>query len=174
MKKSDYDKYTSATDALGFKYLFDYAEQQNKPCVVSFSEGYTPMIDREDSLYAAFLGKLTGPGRILVSSAGNERQRLTYAEKPRNMEMAGAFIKCSKKKATYRVKADGNVTICLYIYDKTTHELLHVKELTMTGLEPSDVLEDNIIVNENACKVRLSYHKSSAEPKRLPSVRTAR
>ncbi len=167
MKKSDYDKYTSATDALGFKYLFDYAEQQNKPCVVSFSEGYTPMIDREDSLYAAFLGKLTGPGRILVSSAGNERQRLTYAEKPRNMEMAGAFIKCSKKKATYQVKADGTVTICLYIYDKTTHELLQVKELTMTGMEPSGILEDNIIVNEKECKVRLSYHTSSAEPNYL-------
>lgn len=163
IEESDYDKYTSATDALGFKYLFDYAEQQDKPCVVSFSEGYTPYIDREDSLYAAFLGKLTGPGRILVSSAGNERINLTYAEKPRDVEMAGAFIKCSRKDATYRVKADGAVTICLYVYDKTTHELLQVKELAMTGEEPDGVLKDNITVNEKECKVQLSCHQSSAE-----------
>lgn len=164
IEKSEYDKYTTATDALGFKYLFDYAELQNKPCVVSFSEGYSPLINREDSLYAAFLEKLTGSGRILVSSAGNERWKLTYAEKPKDMEMTGAFISCSKKYANYLVKADGAVTICLYIYDKTTHELLHVKELTMTGEEPDGVLKDNITVNEKECEIWLSCHKSSAEP----------
>ena len=68
----DYQKYTSATDALGFKYLFDYAEQQGKPCVVSFSEGYMPYMDEDDELYSEFLERLTGPGRILVASAGNE------------------------------------------------------------------------------------------------------
>ena len=164
IEKSDYDKYTSATDALGFKYLFDYAEQQNKPCVVSFSEGYTPYIDREDSLFAAFLGKLTGPGRILVSSAGNECTSLTYAEKPRDMEMAGAFVRSYRKNASYRIKTDGLITICLYIYDKVTHELLQVKELTMTGEEPDGVLEEVITVTAKECTVRLSCHTSSAQP----------
>lgn len=163
IEKDDYDKYTTATDALGFKYLFDYAEQQNKPCVVSFSEGYTPYVDREDSLYAAFLGKLIGPGRILVSSAGNERVNYTYVEKPRDMEMAGAFVQCYDKDASYRIKADGIIIICLYIYDKVTHELLEVKELTMTGEEQNGVLEEVITVNAEECKVRLSCHASSAQ-----------
>ena len=80
---ADFYKYTSATDALGFKYIFDYAERQHKPCVISFSEGYTPYIDQDDSLFAAFLGKMTGPGRILVASAGNESVLPTYMEKQR-------------------------------------------------------------------------------------------
>lgn len=32
-------KYTTATDALGFKYIFDYAASVGKPCVINFSEG---------------------------------------------------------------------------------------------------------------------------------------
>ena len=35
----DYYKYTYATDALGFKYIFDYAERMHQPCVINFSEG---------------------------------------------------------------------------------------------------------------------------------------
>ena len=74
----DYYKYTTAVDALGFKYLFDYADRQGKPCVVSFSEGYSPYLDSEDSLYAAFIDSLVSvPGHILVASAGNENLALT-------------------------------------------------------------------------------------------------
>ena len=69
---ADYDKYTTAVDALGFKYIFDYADQQGKPAVASLSEGYPPYIDEEDSLYAAFLDSLSGPGHIIVAAAGNE------------------------------------------------------------------------------------------------------
>lgn len=34
----DYYKFTYATDALGFKYIFDYAERMHQPCVINFSE----------------------------------------------------------------------------------------------------------------------------------------
>ena len=166
MEPSDYDKYTTATDALGFKYLFDYAEQQQKPCVVSFSEGYSANVDRTDSLYAAFLEKLTGPGRILVSSAGNERVSLTYAEKPQGTDMAGAFIQCGRKEASYRVKSDGAMTVCLYIYDKATHALLEVRELTMTG-EGDAVVEETIPIGDQQCKARFHDYPSSANPKEL-------
>ena len=84
--KADYHLYTTATDALGFKYLFDYADSQHKPCVVSFSEGYTPLMDNDDRLFNLFLSRLVGPGHILVSSAGNESQCLTYFQKPLGVE----------------------------------------------------------------------------------------
>ena len=32
----DYYKFTYATDALGFKYIFDYAERMHQPCVINF------------------------------------------------------------------------------------------------------------------------------------------
>lgn len=69
---ADIDKFTTAVDAMGFKYIFDYANRQGKPCVASFSEGYTinePTAD--DSLYSEFLDGLVGPGRIIVAAAGN-------------------------------------------------------------------------------------------------------
>ena len=69
---TDIYKYTTAVDAMGFKYIFDYADRQGKPCVASFSEGYTiTEMSEEDSLYSAFLDSLVGPGRIIVAAAGN-------------------------------------------------------------------------------------------------------
>ncbi|MDO4195174.1 MAG: peptidase, partial [Prevotellaceae bacterium] len=49
--EQDVDKYTHATDALGFKYIFDYAKSQGKPCVISFSEGSTQDLYGDDILY---------------------------------------------------------------------------------------------------------------------------
>ena len=113
---ADYYKYTTATDALGFKYLFDYADSQGKPCVASFSEGSTPWVDQEDSLYAAFLEKLTGPGRIICVAAGNENRNMNYAEKPAGTAAAGAFVLSYQKAAQYVIKANGPFRLSLLTY----------------------------------------------------------
>ncbi len=113
---ADRYKYTTATDALGFKYCFDYAEAQGKPCVVSFSEGYPPYLDDEDSLYAVTLEQLTGPGRIIVASAGNEGVEMTYFEKRPDQQEAGSFIRCFKKGALYRIKSEGETRLVVYGY----------------------------------------------------------
>ena len=64
--KKDLYKYTTATDALGFKYIFDYAKRHNQPCVASFSEGSSFRFDSDTQLYHAVLDSLQGPGRIIV------------------------------------------------------------------------------------------------------------
>lgn len=162
--KADYYKYTSASDALGFKYIFDYAERQQKPCVVSFSEGYTPYIDMDDSLYAAFLGKMTGPGRILVASAGNESQSMTYFYKPKGTASAGAFIHCNRKTAHYQIKADGPVALHLIIYNKDNKEPVGTKRLSMTGMSMDEFLEETLLVGDNECSVTMDRYCSSANP----------
>ena len=53
-------KYTHATDALGFKYIFDYADSVGKPCVISFSEGSRQTLHDDDRLYYGVLDHLTG------------------------------------------------------------------------------------------------------------------
>ena len=116
----DYDKYTTAVDALGFKYIFDYADSQGKPCVASLSEGYPPYFDEDDILFAEFLDSLRGPGHIIVVSAGNENVSRTYMSKPKGTEMAGAFLNVFKNSASYRIKSDGQVRIHLYVYNKET------------------------------------------------------
>jgi subtilisin family serine protease len=113
---ADRYKYTTATDALGFKYCFDYAEAQGKPCVVSFSEGYPPYLDDEDSLFAVTLEQLTGPGRIIVASAGNEGVEMTYFEKRPDQQEAGSFVRSFKKGALYRIKSEGEMRLVVYGY----------------------------------------------------------
>ena len=113
---ADYYKYTTATDALGFKYCFDYAEQERKPCVVSFSEGHPLYLDDEDSLYAASLEQLTGPGKIIVASAGNEGVEMTYFEKGADQMEAGSFIKSFKMASLYRIKSEGKMRLTVYGY----------------------------------------------------------
>ena len=113
---ADIYKYTTATDALGFKYCFDYAERQGKPCVVSFSEGYAPYLDEEDSLFAASLEEMTGPGRIIVAAAGNEGVERTYFEKTASEAEAGSFVRSFKETVLYRIKSEGEMRLVVYGY----------------------------------------------------------
>lgn len=156
----DYYKYTSATDALGFKYIFDYAQQHNKPCVASFSEGYTAYLDEEDMLYAEFLEKLTGPGRIIVVAAGNENRSLTYAEKPIHVEAAGAFIRCYDTAARYRLKADGPLNIKLYAYANGSTPS-HTMTIPSTDGRLDSLLTDTLFFNADTCAVSVSRFPSA-------------
>ena len=83
---ADYYKYTFALDALGFKYIFDYADRQGKPCVINFSEGSQQDFYGYDQLYYAMLDSLTGPGHIIVSSAGNDGGSINYVNKPQGVD----------------------------------------------------------------------------------------
>lgn len=159
--KDDLYLYTSATDALGFKYLFDYAEQQGKPCVVSFSEGYTPYMDEDDLLFSRFLSMLTGPGRILVVSAGNESREPTFIEKPRGTAAAGSFIRVYRKNARYRMKADGPMAISLYGYasgSTPTHHLRITSDRFETEANASGALADTLFFDKDTCAVNVSRY----------------
>ena len=134
---ADYDKYTTAVDALAFKYCFDYAEQQGKPCVVSFSEGYAPYLDEEDSLFAATLEQMTGPGRIIVASAGNEGVEKTYFEKMETQAAAGSFVRSFKEQALYRIKSEGEMRLVVYGYSGERGEVR--SERSVEGV-PTDTI----------------------------------
>ena len=156
--KDDYYLYTTATDALGFKYLFDYADSQHKPCVVSFSEGYSPYMDNDDYLLNLFLSRLVGPGRILVASAGNERQEMTYFKKPMGVECAGSFIRVYRPTVSYRMQADGHPIVRLIAYqgkDVVDKEL----RLPMDNENwQDDLLIDTLFINEDTCAVSINRY----------------
>ena len=67
------DELTSANAVLGFKYIFDQAEKDGKPCVVNFSNGESFAIERQRQLEGEALRALTGPGRIIVRHGYVER-----------------------------------------------------------------------------------------------------
>lgn len=109
-------KYTTATDALGFKYIFDYAASVGKPCVINFSEGGPENPHDEDRLYYEVLDSLQGPGRILVASAGNNGERLTYFRKPRGEEHAGLFVAANSPVGTATLRSADPFTIRVKTY----------------------------------------------------------
>ena len=86
------DEHTSATCILGFKYLFDQAEKDGKPCVVNFSSGDSYMLGHQRLLESEALQALTGPGRIIVTCAGNDGYHSALMEKPADVRQAGAAI----------------------------------------------------------------------------------
>ncbi|MDD7317618.1 MAG: S8 family serine peptidase [Prevotella sp.] len=117
IRKEDLYKYTSATDALGFKYSLDYAEAQGKPCVVSFSEGSHQAQDDEEQLFYEVLRQMTGPGKIIVASAGNEGHYGTYIHKPVGKSGVGSFLKGNGRSAYLRLSADGDFGLRIKVYD---------------------------------------------------------
>ena len=113
---ADYYKYTYATDALGFKYMFDYARREGKPCVLSFSEGSGQDFWGYDRLYYEMLDSLIGPGRIIVSAAGNNGLDKTWFCKPVGVESAGTFLSHNKPSMMFTLKSATDFTLRLVTY----------------------------------------------------------
>lgn len=84
---------TSATAVLGFKYIFDKAEEAHKPCVINFSSCETVTLTSQRILEGEALQALVGPGRIIVSACGNDGTRACYLEKGSSDYQAGTGIK---------------------------------------------------------------------------------
>ena len=143
---ADIYKYTTAIDALGMQYCFDYASRQGKPCVVSFSEGYYPYLDEEDRLFSAVLERMTGPGRIIVTSAGNESLEKTYIEKPATQQEAGAFIRCSKESAEYRFTSAEPLQLTFYYYQDDSGTPTDTLSYTT-----AEVVYDSLMTKELIC-----------------------
>lgn len=114
----DYYKYTYATDALGFKYIFDYADRHHQPCVINFSEGSHQDFHGDDQLYYQLLSAMTGPGHIIVSSAGNDGAKNTYIHKPAGQERAGAFVKGNPNRVGCTAKSGKPFAFRLTLYNK--------------------------------------------------------
>lgn len=158
--EADYYKYTTATDALGFQYLFDYADKVGKPCVASFSEGYTPWLDQDDSLFCAYLDRLNTPGHIIVASAGNEGMQTYYAQKPKGTQEAGTFLRVHNNDAIYRIKADGPMTLHLYAYASGSTPSQQVA-LQSERLKTDSLLSDTLFLAQDTLAVSLMRYAST-------------
>ena len=157
---TDYDKYTTAVDGLGFQYIFDYADSLGKPCVASFSEGYSPFLDEEDVLFAYFLYNLMGPGHIIVASAGNQSLVNTYMKKAREQAEAGAFINTQGDSAYYRIMSKDPVSLSLYAFNDENHvDALHILS---SAFGEEDLLNDTLFINNHSdtCAILMERYPS--------------
>lgn len=142
----DYYKFTYATDALGFKYIFDYAERMHQPCVINFSEGSSQDFHGYDQLYYELLAKLIGPGRIIVSSAGNDGARNSYIHKNIGKERAGAFIMGNEKRFSCTAKSKQTFTFRVSVYDNVASpQIVDISTVNVCNAQDS-LLTDSLLV----------------------------
>lgn len=142
----DYYKFTYATDALGFKYIFDYAERMHQPCVINFSEGSSQDFHGYDQLYYELLAKLIGPGRIIVSSAGNDGARNSYIHKNMGKERAGAFIMGNEKRFSCTAKSKQTFTFRVSVYDNVASpQIVDISTVNVCNAQDS-LLTDSLLV----------------------------
>ncbi len=72
----------SFTDFIdGINYIFNYANSVGKPCVVNISWGSQSGPHDGSTLFNLACNNLTGPGKILVMSAGNEGEEKIHLSK---------------------------------------------------------------------------------------------
>lgn len=159
---ADYDKYTFATDALGFKYIFDYAQSVGKPCVVSFSEGSEQDFYGYDVLYYAMLDSLLGPGRILVASAGNNGNVVNFIHKERGRERAGTFVQTSIDRMSLTAKADAPFTLRTTIYN-TEPVIIEIPTDEVLAREDS-CYTDSVLIDDRMYYITLTAYPSCYIP----------
>ena len=119
---ADMYKYTTATDVLGFKYIFDYADSQGKPCVINFSEGSTATLGGDDQLYAEVLEKLVGAGHIIVASAGNAGHQKNYIRKRPTDTVQGCFV-YAPNGAYFSLRSSDTFTLRAQLYTNTVQPI---------------------------------------------------
>ena len=157
-------KYTTATDALGFKYIFDYAEQEGKPCVISFSEGSYEDLHGDNQLFAAVLDSLVGPGRIVIASAGNEGFHNTFIRKPRGVEQTGAFFRRWGKDNAFLMKSDGPFSLRMQVYESALRaDTLVIPSSRLLSM-PDSLLTDTVTMMGLEFPIEIQAYPSGFNP----------
>lgn len=150
IQEEDEAKYTTATDILGFKYIMDYAESVQKPCVISFSEGTHEDLYGDSKMLGEVLDSLTGPGRIICASAGNQGELLTYLRKQGGDKDTKSYIYGYGTVAYFTLqtnRSDAYIRLSFCEEGKTTseHFIAH-RDITVSSLfdYPDSLLIDTL------------------------------
>lgn len=131
-----YDRYTFTTDVLGFKYLFDSARESGQPCVVSFSEGSAQDFWGYDCLYYEMLDSLLGPGRIMVSAAGNQGNVKSWFRTASD-ESTGMFVSHTESPMILTMKSADDFRLRLVRYNDEHNDTLLVRSSDVLAAEDS-------------------------------------
>lgn len=159
--KKDYYKYTYATDALGFKYIFDYADSQGKPCVINFSEGGHQDFHGYDQLYYEMLDKMTGPGHIIIASAGNDADWINYVHKPKGIPNIESLLWGNRESAYFTTKTDKPFVFRMKVAANTsTAQIVEIPMEQVLACKDS-LLIDSIKIGNQMYKWRILAYPSS-------------
>ncbi len=83
--------FTDATNIVAFKYIFNYAESQGKPCVINYSMG-SPEDLYQSKIQNDAISEIVGPGKIICAAAGNDGLYGNYLTKALGVEEKSVFL----------------------------------------------------------------------------------
>ena len=155
--------YNTASDLLGFKYIFDYADRHNQPCVISFSEGRKQELYGEDLLAFQILDTMLTAGHILCSSAGNDGINLTYLHKPYGKASVCSMMVLNKtnKYAFYNLRGSDHYRFQLHFYATASSKKGQVEFSTeQIYTQPDSLLIDTISVGVKKYMIGLASYPS--------------
>ena len=138
-----WELYGSAIDLLGFEYIFRYADEVGKPCVINFSEGSHEDLWGEAQLYSIVLDSLVRPGRLICSSAGNQSLYGTYMQKPYGKERSAAIIQPGGTGTYMMLRSKGDFSIKLDFMQSPSVPLLNYE----ASLEDILAAEDSLLID---------------------------
>lgn len=151
--------YTSATDLLGFKFIFDYAERCGRPCVISFSEGAYQDLYGDDQLAYEVLDSMVGSGRIICAAAGNLGRYLTYLHKPAGQTSARSLLQFESQKAYYTLRSSDKTQVRLSFLTAPEHVLAERVVTTAEILAcPDSLLRDTVQFDEKAYALTMAAY----------------
>ncbi len=156
--------YNTASDLLGFKYIFDYADRHHQPCVISFSEGRKQELYGDDQLAFQILDSLLTPGHIMCSSAGNDGRKLSYLHKPVGKATASTMLVLSSgstKEAAYYLRSSANHKFQLHFYALPTlkqGQFVYTTEQIYS--QPDSILIDTVSVGVKEYMIMLASYPS--------------
>ncbi len=138
------------TDVIaGCQYIFDKADQMGKAAVINLSIGGHFGPHDGTSLYEQSLSGLVGPGKIIVSSAGNEGDDLIHAggTSTANVLNETIFIADpSNQRAAISMWYDSGVIsgVAIFIYDKQLNFLGQAASIGVGNfLDPTPAVVNN-------------------------------
>ena len=136
---------------LAFQYMFDYADEQNKPCVVSYSIGGPQSMNDGDLLYKEYLARMTEkPGHIFVASVGNDGAKSGYLPKSNNQTTVGGAIQTNKTVVYLGVSTPKDLTLRITDYTDepiTPHDV--VLDMPATATEKGTISPSGLIYGEH-------------------------
>lgn len=162
---ADLDKYNSVSSLLGFKYIFDYADSVGQPCVISFSEGSHEDLYGDNLLYNEVLGKMVGPGRIIVASAGNKNKTPSYIHKQRGEESAGTFVEIWGNQFYLMAQSDRDFTARMVIYG-SERDTVSVSSAWLCQ-QPDSLAQQTVTVDGREYTFLCGAYPSCYDPDRL-------
>ena len=163
--------YNTASDLLGFKYIFDYADRHRQPCVISFSEGRKQELYGDDMLAFQVLDSMLTPGHILCSSAGNDGINLTYLHKPVGKASASAMLilrGTTAKSCGYNLRSSAKHRFQLHFY-ATPNNKKGMLEYSTDQIysQPDSILTDTVSVGVKDYMIVLAAYPSCYNPEQV-------